>query len=201
MNIAIAALLSCSLLAADSLRPDLHAGGAKPSEIPNHAVTAVLLPGFHLSGAKVRLDGACRMVSYQVPSDNQIAMQIQGTRAVSAEDTCGIHVTTAHGTANTWIIVDLTPDEEQQRKAAKNDADAAKARAFVARSGTQWDIRYADGATDTFKSSGVSPDSMPLFHDKAGNDVKIAVSQDNSVFMMEGGCMLSGTLRNGQVSD
>ena len=44
-------------------KPDLHAGAAQPSLIPNHKTTRVVLPGYHLAGATLTVDGACTLVT------------------------------------------------------------------------------------------------------------------------------------------
>lgn len=199
---AVALVLGCALAAGQQRRPNLHGGGAKPSEIPNHETTTVTLPGFHLSGAKVTLDGPCRLASYEVVSDNEIRMQIQGALTIDdAESQCGIHVKTAAGSAATWIVVALTDDEQRQKEAKQVERNRAKAMAMLARSGRRWDIRFADGAADTYNSKGMDPDGMPLFLNRAGQEVKLAVRDDNTVFIIEDRCVRGGTLLDGQVKN
>jgi hypothetical protein len=69
------------------------------------------------------------------------------------------------------------------------------------RSGGRWEIRFADGATDTYEGKGANSDGMPTFRNGAGSEVRIVVREDNSVIVMEQGCIRSGTLRDGQVKN
>jgi len=183
-------------------KPDLHAGGASPSEIPNDAVTVVTLPGFHLTGAKIETGSICKVVSYQVVSDNEIKLNIKGTRTVDdKENQCTLKVVTPAGSSSTWIVVDLT-DAQQQEVDARAKAEAeAKAAAFVKRAGTAWHMIFANGATETYTSAGANDDAMPTFHNSAGRDVKIAVSNDGTVMMIEPGCIRSGKLADNQVKN
>ena len=73
--------------------PDLHAGGPSPSLIPNHETTEVTLPGLHLAGTTLTVDGACTLQSFQVVSDTAIKMKLHGNRVISdKEDGCFLHV-------------------------------------------------------------------------------------------------------------
>jgi len=183
-------------------KPDLHAGGAKPSSIPNHAVTVVTLPGFHLTGARIITGNTCKVVSYQVVSDSEIKMNIEGTRSVDdKDDTCTLEVRTPAGSASTWIVVELTDAEQQQVKAREQAEGAAKAQAFIAKAGKAWHLTFAGGATETYSSAGADADDMPTFHNAAGNDVKIAVTNDGNVMIIEPGCMRSGKLTGTQVKN
>ena len=61
------ALVGAALMAgriAAAQKPDLHGGGAQPSLLENHKTTKVVLPGYHLAGATLTVDGACSLVSY-----------------------------------------------------------------------------------------------------------------------------------------
>ncbi|HEY1806166.1 MAG TPA: hypothetical protein VGG45_16960 [Terracidiphilus sp.] len=184
--------------------PDLHAGGAQPSSIPNDAETVVTLPGFHLSGANVTLHGVCKLVSYKVDSDNEIKMTITGARSIEdKDDTCSMAVKTVGGQASTWIVVELTDAQQQEQKAEQDAAGKAKAESFLSRSGKKWNLQFAGGTTAAYTSTGASPDGMPTFDDGAGNQVQIAVSDDGTVTMIESGCIRSGKLvgtevKNGQ---
>jgi hypothetical protein len=183
-------------------KPDLHAGGASPSTIPNHAVTVVTLPGFHLTGARIITEKTCKVVSYQVVSDNEIKMNIEGTRTVDdKDDTCTLEVRTPAGSASTWIVVELTDVEQEQVKQRERAEGEAKAQAFIAKSGKVWRLTFAGGATETYSSVGANDDAMPTFHNAAGDEVKIAVSNDNTVMIIESGCMRSGKLAGSQVKD
>ena len=77
----------------------------------------------------------------------------------------------------------------------------AKAAAFLKRSGTAWHMIFANGATETYTSAGANDDAMPTFHNSAGRDVKIAVSNDGTVMMIEPGCIRSGKLADNQVKN
>lgn len=183
-------------------KPDLHAGGANPSSIPNHAVTVVTLPGFHLTGARIVTGKICKVVSYEVVSDSEIKMNIEGTRTVDDEDdTCTLEVRTPAGSASTWIVVELTDAEQQQVKVREQAAGQAKAQAFIARAGKTWHLTFANGATETYSSTGADADNMLIFHNNGGGDVKIAVSDDGNVIIIEPGCIRSGKLADNQVKN
>ena len=183
-------------------KPDLHAGGASPSTIPNHAVTVVTLPGLHLTGARIITEKTCRVVSYQVVSDHEIKMNIEGTRTVDdKDDTCTLEVRTPAGSASTWIVVELTDAEQEQVKERERAEGEAKARAFIAKSGKVWHLTFSGGATETYSSAGANDDAMPIFHSATGDEVKIAVSNDGTVMIIEQGCMRSGTLAGNQVKN
>ena len=75
------AALTMSCFAA-AQKPDLHAGGAKPSLLENHKTTKVVLPGYHVAGATLTADGACSLVSYEA-GENQIVMSLAAERALT----------------------------------------------------------------------------------------------------------------------
>ena len=130
------AVLTGSLACAQ--KPDLHGGGAQPSEIENHKTTKVTLPGYHLAGATLTVDGACRLESYTA-AENQIVMSVAGNRAASDHDgTCYLHVKNAAGSASTWIVVDLTEEETSQ-------LNAGTARRSERRRRSLWRGRAASG--------------------------------------------------------
>jgi|GEM_PF-3127933 len=183
-------------------KPDLHEGAASPSSIPNDAVTVVTLPGAHLTGARIVTGRICKVVSYRVVSDSEIKMNIEGTRTVDDKDeACTLEVRTAGGSASTWIVVEFT-DAEQQQVAAREQAEGeAKAQALLAKAGKTWHLTFSSGAQETYSSVGADADSMPTFHNAAGDDVKIAVSDDGSAMIIEPGCMRSGKLIGTQVKD
>ncbi len=108
---------------------------------------------------------------------------------------------TAAGSASTWVVVDLTPDQEEQRKAHEHSENEAKAAAFVGRSGKSWLLKFANGSTVTYTSTGVDPDGMPEFQFGSGGTARIAVANDNKVMVLEGSCIRSGTLTGSQVKD
>ena len=183
-------------------KPDLRAGGPSPSEIANDVETEVTLPGFHLTGAHVVTEPLCQLVSYQVVSDNEIRMKLKGTRSVDdKESQCGISVRTSGGSDSTWVVVDLTPDQEQERATHQRQQDQSKAAAFVDRSGKSWLLKFAGGATLTYTASSESADGMPEFQSSTGARAQIAVSNDSKVMIVEGGCMRSGTLTGAEVKN
>ena len=184
-------------------KPDLRAGGFSPSEIPNGEVTDVKLPGFHLTGARVETENnICQVVSYEVVSDNEIHLKLKGTRPVDGDDTsCTIRVSTAAGSASSWLVVDLTDAEEDQRKAHAKAAEQSNAAAFFDRTGRSWHITYAGGTAVTYTSVGPDEGGMPTFKSDSGKTIQIAVTQDNKVMMMEPGCMRSGKLIGAEVKN
>jgi hypothetical protein len=206
---AIFALLSSCLVLAQATatsakgqKPDLHGGGAHPSEIPNDAVTVVTLPGMHLTGARIVTNSICKLVSYEVVSDSEIRMNIRGTRTLDdKDDTCTLEVRTPAGSASTWIVVEFTDAEQQQVKEREQAEGSGKAQALIAKAGKTWHLTFSSGAQETYSSAGANADSMPTFHNSAGDDVKIAVTDDGTVMIIEPGCMRSGKLAGNQVKN
>ena len=173
-------------------KPDLHAGGVQPSEIPNHETTDVTLPGLNLTGARVTSEDACRIVS-QEATDREIRMKIEGTRKVEDTDgRCSLFVTTPKGKASTWIMVDLTDEEAEQQNTQQRAAEQAKGAEFVARSGKSWKLTFAGGGTATYTVSGEVDDGMPLFRSSAGGTAKIMVSNDGTVMILDSECVRTG---------
>lgn len=198
--IAAMALLTTAVFAQ---KPDLHGGGAEPSEIANHRTTQVTLPGHYLAGATLTVDGACQLEDYTAAA-NQIVMTVTGNRATSDHDGyCNLHVKTAAGKVSTWIIVDLTEDEAAQKNATDKSAERLKAAQFMARSGSQWTLHFADGGTITYKLKQDSDPAVTTFTDDAGNEAKIMVANDSTVMIVpsEGGCYRTGKLAGGRVAN
>ncbi len=197
-----AGLAQTSGSSAKASKPDLHEGGASPSSIPNDAVTVVTLPGLHLTGAQIMTGKICKIVTYNVVSDSEIRMNIRGTRTVDdKDDTCTLQVRTPQGSASTWITVELTDAEQQQFKAREEAEGSNKAQALLAKAGKTWRLTFSSGAAETYSSAGADTDSMPTFHNAAGDDVKIAVSDDGTVMIIGPGCMRSGKLTGTRVKD
>ncbi|HVT96716.1 MAG TPA: hypothetical protein VHE33_04365, partial [Acidobacteriaceae bacterium] len=200
--VTIGLTMLCSVHAS-AQKPDLHAGGAQPSEIPNHETTEVLLPGYNLTGAKVTTDPICHIVS-QVATDREIRMKIEGTRKIDdPDDKCSLFVTTPKGKAATWIVVDLTDEESEQQKTQERATETAKGAEFVARSGKSWKLIFAGGGKATYTVSDEVDDGMPLFKSSGGGTAKIMVSNDGTVSILETGCIRTGkvtgnTVKNGQ---
>jgi hypothetical protein len=202
-----ATLLLCAAAAqspaqSSTIKPDLHAGGAKPSTIPNHETTLVTLPGVHLTGSTVTVSGVCTLKSYKIVGDTQIAMMIEGNRQIpDKEDGCFLKVSHGAASASTYVVVDLTHAEWDQKTTQDRAANKAKGEAFLARSGKQWTIHYADGSSETYTVQPADPGQLPDFKTASGATIKIAVTDDNSVMVVAEGCMRSGTLLSGQVKD
>ena len=176
-------------------KPDLHAGGAQPSEIPNHETTEVVLPGYFLTGATVTTDPICRIVSQEVVSDREIRMKIEGVRKVDdADGKCSLFVTTPKGKAATWIVVDLTDDEAEQQKTQLRAAEMAKGKEFVARSGKSWKLTFAGGVTTTYTVSDRPEDGLPVFTSSQGSTAKIVVSNAGVVSIVDSTCVRTGKL-------
>jgi hypothetical protein len=200
--ILIATLLLTSI-AALAQKPDLHAGGAKPSTIPNHETTLVTLPGFHLAGATVTVTGVCTLKSYKIVSDNQLAMMIEGHRAIAdKEDGCFLTVHRGSLSAGTYVVVDLTEAEWDEKHKKENAADQARGEAWVAHLGKQWTFHYANGTSEVFTAQPIEDGSLvPEFKNTSGLSAKILTTNDNTVMMVVDQCMRSGTLVNGQVKN
>ncbi len=182
--------------------PDLHAGGVQPNSIPNDATTEVTLPGFHLTGATVTSGEQCNVVSTKVVSDNEIKMSIKGIRKVDDKDSqCTLTVHTPGGHAGTWIVIELTEAEQQEQDAQQRAADMKAAQSFVQRSGKNWQMVFASGGKGSYTSNGVDADGVPIFHNGAGASVKILVANDDTVMIIEDGCMRSGKLTGNQVKN
>jgi hypothetical protein len=200
--VALSGLLALAQGAGKAQRPDLHAGGPDPSLIPNHEVTVVTLPGFHLAGAKVAVKGVCKLASYKVASDTQIEMSLEGARSIADKDNgCYFTVTTPAGSAEGWLSVDLTDDEKAQQESKQKADDRAKAQAFVSAAGKKWQLRFADGATETYTAKPQEGEGMPSFTTHDGKPASIIVKPDNSAILIDGQCMRKGHLMNGQVKD
>jgi hypothetical protein len=200
------ALMSAGLMmscVAAAQKPDLHGGGAQPSLLENHKTTKVVLPGFHLAGATLTVDGACSLVSYDA-SENQIVMELATDRAVTDRDGyCNLHVKNTAGSASTWVEVGLTDEEQAQVNSADRSADREKAAQFMARSGNEWTLHFADGGTMKYKLKPNADPGVTIFTDDAGNEAKIMVANDSTVLIVpsEGGCYRTGKLVSGRVTN
>jgi len=199
----LSAALMTGLVAA-AQKPDLHAGGAKPSLLENHKTTKVVLPGYHVAGATLTVDGACSLVSYDV-GENRIEMSLAADRALTdREGYCNLHVKNAAGEASTWVMVGFTDDEQAQVDAAGRAADKDKAARFMARSGSEWTLQFAQGGKTTYKvKPGAGEPGVTVFADDAGHEVKIMVANDATVLIVpsEGGCYRTGKLVDGRVTN
>ena len=194
--------LAIPTAAQTTLAPDLHAGGPQPSSIPNHAVTAVTLPGFHLLGTTVTASGACALKSYKVVSDNEIRLTIEGDLPIDAKDDgCFLDVRKGAKKTGTYVVVELTEAEQHQKNAQEGAAAQAKANAYMAGLGTQWTVRHSDGATEVFTAQPADAGELPAFTNAAGESVKIMTTRDGTVVIVADSCMMTGTLTGNQVKD
>lgn len=199
--IASAALLMMGVAAAQ--KPDLHAGGAQPSEIENHKTTMVVLPGYHLAGAKLTVDGACSLERYTA-EEKQITMFLAANRAAKDHDGyCNLHVKNAAGSASTWVIVDLTEEEAAQQNSTDRSAEREKAAQFMARSGNEWTLHFAGGESVDYKLKPNADAGVTIFTDEGGNEAKIMVANDATVLIIpsDGGCYRTGKLVDGRVTN
>jgi hypothetical protein len=199
--------MSLALMAsghAAAQKPDLHAGGAQPSLIENHRTTKVVLPGYHLAGAALTVDGACSLVSYDAV-ENQIVMSVAAERAVTDHDGyCNLHVKNEAGETATWVMVGLTDEEQAQQSSADRAEEREKGVQFMARSGSEWTLHFAEGGKATYKlKPGPGEPGVTIFADHAGNEVKIMVANDATVLIVpsEGGCYRTGKLVGGRVTN
>lgn len=180
--------------------PNVHGGGAKPSSIPNDATTEVTLPGFHLTGAHLESGSICKIVSYQVVSDNLIKMMVKGVETVEdKDDTCTLTVRTPGGSASTWIVVELTQAQQQEQAERQKTEGMAKAQAFWMRTGKVWRLHFANGANVTYTTTGHNGDDAPTFQSSTGSTVKIMVSDSNDATIIESGCIRTGKVVGAEV--
>jgi hypothetical protein len=181
--------------------PDLHAGGPSPSLIPNHEITEVTLPGLHLTGTTLTVDGACSLQSFQVISDTAIKMKLRGNRTITdKDDGCFLHVHQGTKQASTYVVVDLTEAEQQQQNSQQVAAAKTKADAYMAGLGTQWTLHYADGATEVLTAQPADPGQLPDFTSNLGGTTKV-MTANGTVMIIAGECVRSGTLIGNQVKD
>jgi hypothetical protein len=198
----VSAALMGSVAAAQ--KPDLRAGGAEPSLLENHKTTKVVLPGVHLAGATLTVDGACSLVSYDA-SENQIVMQLEAKRAVADRDGyCNLHVKNAAGSTSTWVEVGLTDVEQAQVGSTDKSVEREKSAEVMARSGNQWTLHFAEGGKTTYKLKPETGEpGVTIFADDHGKEVKIMVANDATVLIVpsEGGCYRTGKLVGGRVTN
>jgi hypothetical protein len=183
-------------------KPDLHAGGAQPSSIPNDATTEVTLPGSHLTGARIETNSICKLDSYQVLSDTEIKMKIKAMRkAGDKEGQCILTVRTAGGSSSTWVEVEWTDAQQATENAARENEDKQKADAFLNRAGKTWRLRFAGGSAETYTSAGPDADGMPTFSGSSGGSVRVAVATDGTVTILQAGCTRTGKLAGNEVKN
>jgi hypothetical protein len=183
-------------------KPDLHAGGPSPSEIPNGETTEVVLPGYHLTGAHVDARPICTIESYQVTSDSEIRMKIKASRTIDDKDgACYLTIRTPGGTANAWVMVDFTESERADFDARQRAEERQKASMFVDRSGKSWHLTFAAGQQETYTATGADPDGMPSFQSSSGVSVKIAVSNTNKITIIDSGCIRTGSVAGNEVKN
>jgi hypothetical protein len=198
--VSAALVMSC---AAEAQKPDLHGGGAQPSLLENHKTTKVVLPGYHMEGATLTVDGACSLVSYDA-SEKQIVMTLAANRATTDRDGyCNLHVKNAVGSASTWVEVGLTEQEQADQNSTDKSVERQKAAEFMARSGSEWTLHFAEGRTTTYKLKPNADPAVTVFTDDAGKEAKIMVANDATVLIVpsEGGCYRTGKLVGGRVAN
>jgi hypothetical protein len=184
-----------------ALKPELHSGPPEPSAISNHEVTAVTLPGLHLSGTTLTVKGACKLISYTVASDTEIDMKLQGDLTIDdKEASCDLTIHQGALQAGTYVIVNLTDAEQEQKSGKEGDAARVKGEAYMASLGNSWTLRYADGTSEFFTAQPADPGALPDFTSSSGSTAKIILSGDN-LMMIAGECVRSGTLTGAQVKD
>jgi len=172
-----------------------------------------VLSGAHLTGGRLRAEGACALLSYEIAEDAEIRAHVRGLLAVGYKDNhCVFTVANAVGSVTRAVVVALT-DEQSQKREARQAGTLERVGASPAeeRAGKRWEIHFADGAVHVFElrtseaQSGQAlqraGDGAPSFQDNAGNSIGILVRPDNSVYLMERGCTRTGILRDGQVRD
>jgi hypothetical protein len=201
------ALASAALMlggGAAAQKPDLHAGGAQPSLLENHKTTKVVLPGSHLAAATLTVDGACSLESYDA-SENQIVMTLAANRAMTDRDGyCNLHVKNAVGSASTWVEVGLTDEEQAQVSSTDKSVERERSAEFMARSGSEWTLHFAEGGKATYKLKPETGEpGVTIFADDAGHEVKIMVATDATVLIVPsgGGCYRTGKLVDGRVTN
>jgi len=185
-------------------KPDLHAGGFKPSSIMNREVTDVTLPGFHFTGARVETEPMCPVVSYEVVSDNEIRMKLRGNRDVDeASGQCGVTIRTAAGSASSWLYVELTDAEKKEQQSHQNAKDLGKYQQFLARTGKSWRVTYSNGTTETYAAMPSDPNAagLPGFRSTSGRAIQVAVGEDNGVTIIDNQCMRGGKLVGAEVKN
>ncbi len=194
-------LLTVFTTTALAQKPDLHAGGARPSSIPNHETSKVTLPGYHLAHATFTVGGACTLVSYTA-TENQIVFTVTGARSISDHDGyCDLNVKNSAGQASTWIIVSLTESEVAQQQADARAIERQRFSEFVSRSGSKWILHFNNGATETYTSKSSNDDGVPLFTNSTGAEFKIMVGNDFTVTIIGESCYRTGKLSNGHVTN
>lgn len=184
-------------------KPDLHAGGFKPSSIMNGEVTDVTLPGFHFTGARVETEPMCPVVSYEVVSDNEIRMKLRGNRDVDEPSgQCGVTIRTSAGSASSWLYVKLTDAEEREHQSHQDAKDRAKYDQFLGRLGKSWRIAYSNGTTETYSVVPAASDGgLPSFRSASGKTIQVMVGEDNGVTIIDNQCMRGGKLVGAEVKN
>ena len=154
----IATLLLTSIPAV-AQRPDLHAGGAKPSTIPNHETTLVTLPGFHLAGPPSPSPVSAPSSPTRVVSDTQLTMMIEGHRP-SPKGRWLLPHRPSRSLTPAPTLSSTSPKPSGTRSTPKSVAhDQAQGEAYVAHLGKQWTLHYANGTSETFNAQPVEDGS------------------------------------------
>jgi hypothetical protein len=196
------AAASSAAIAQEPPAPDLHAGGASPSAIPNHDTTDVLLPGLHLNGTTVTVSGVCTLQSFQILSDDAIRMKITGNRTLDDKDTnCNLQVHQGAKQAEASVTVNLTDAEQHELDARQAAAAKVKNEQYAATLGTRWTLHFADGKSETLTAQPAEPGQLPDFTSNRGGTAKVMINGGNKVMIIENECILSGTITDSKVDD
>jgi hypothetical protein len=175
--------------------PDLHAGGASPSAIPNNDTTEVSLPGLHLTGTTVTVSGVCTLASSQVVSDTEIRMKLTGNRTLDdKDDSCFLQVHQGEKQASTYVVVNLSGAEQQQLDARQAATAKTKSDNYMATLGTRWTLHYADGKSEVLTVQPSEPGQLPDFNSNRGGTAKVMINGGNKVMIIANECILSGTI-------
>jgi hypothetical protein len=145
----------------------------------------------------------CSLKSYKVVSDSQIQMTIEAHRALDAkEDGCFLHVHKGSFEDSTYVVVDLTEAEWNEKHSKERSDDKAKGEAYMAGLGKQWVVHYTDGSSETYTAQPATAEGeLPDFTSSRGSTAKIMISDGTKVMIMAGNCMRSGTMTGNQVKN
>lgn len=180
-------------------------GPHNPDTLTNGEPITVSQHGAHFSGVTVKASGACKLESFKIVSDTEIQMTLRGARRVEGkEDTCYYDFSNAYGSDHTWILVSLTPSEEQEKLQNEREAGTAQANEIYRKVGKRWDIQSSGNIAGSYAASGTDSDGLPLIRRSDGKTLLVVLRPDDSVVLLPQpykACMYSGTLKDGKVAD
>jgi hypothetical protein len=132
-------------------------------------------------------------------------MTLAANRAMTDRDGyCNLHVKNAVGSASTWVEVGLTDEEQAQVSSTDKSVEREKSAEFMARSGSEWTLHFAEGGKAIYKLKPETGEpGVTIFADDAGHEVKIMVATDATVLIVPsgGGCYRTGKLVGGRVTN